>query len=325
MLVDEVTITIKGGHGGRGAVHFKRNAQTPKGGPDGGNGGNGGSIYVQGLDDITGLKEFQYKKHIEAENGIHGGRQNLFGRNGKDTTVSLPIGTFVTDIETHEQWEIKNRTEKILVAKGGKGGRGNNAFKSATDQAPFYAEHGTVGQKRTLRLELKIIADIGFIGLPNAGKSSLLQAVTNAKPKIGNYPFTTLEPNVGVLDHIMLADIPGLIEGAHNGKGLGIKFLRHIEKTKILIHCIDSASETLIKDYQTVRHELETYNEALIAKREIILLTKTDLVNEQTLLDKIREIKKIGKQIMTISVYDQEAISSFKDMIKKITKSYANS
>ena len=221
-LIDDITITVKAGNGGNGAVHFKRNAQTAKGGPDGGNGGNGGNVYFQGIDDVLGLQEFQYKKVVQAENGINGGRQHLFGRNGKDLLVKIPLGTHITDLTTNETWEITDKITKILIARGGKGGRGNDEFKTATDQAPHYAEKGEPGQQRTLNLLLRIIADIGLIGLPNAGKSSLLKAVTNAKPKIGNYPFTTLEPNLGVMEGKILADIPGLIEGASKGKGLGI-------------------------------------------------------------------------------------------------------
>src|SRR5260221_6772227 len=230
MLVDDVTIHIQAGYGGDGSAYLKRNAQTAKGGPDGGNGGNGGNLYFQGVDDILGLAEFRFKKDIKAEDGVNGGKQNLYGRAGKDIYVKIPIGTHVLDTQTSEVWEITDSTSKILLARGGIGGRGNNEFKSATNQTPRFAEKGTPGQERTIHLQLKLIADIGFIGLPNAGKSSLLKALTNATPKIANYPFTTLEPHLGMMNGITLADIPGLIEGASTGRGLGIQFLKHAEQ-----------------------------------------------------------------------------------------------
>ncbi len=308
MLVDNVSITVKAGNGGNGSMHFLRNAQTRKGGPDGGNGGNGGSVYLQGVDDILGLAQFRFRKELAAEDGISGGGKNLFGRNGDDLTIYLPLGTQVMDIETGQTWQIVDTTRPILIAQGGTGGRGNNEFKTSTNQTPTYAEKGTPGQVRQLQLDLKIIADIGLIGLPNAGKSSLLATLTNANPKIGNYPFTTLEPNLGVLimqdnKRVVLADIPGLIEGASAGKGLGSEFLRHVEKTKFLVHCIDSSSETITSDYQTIRKELESYSEILAAKQEVILLTKTDLISPEELEKKVQEAKKLNERVYTFSIY----------------------
>ncbi|HSD98568.1 MAG TPA: GTPase ObgE [Patescibacteria group bacterium] len=319
MLIDTVTITIEAGKGGNGRVSFLRNAQTARGGPDGGNGGNGGNIFLQGVNDSSALQRFQYQKEIRAEEGIAGGKQKQFGRNGKDTTIYLPIGTFVTDTTTHEQFEITNDTDKILIAHGGVGGKGNDEFKSATNQTPRYAEKGTPGEKKELFLELKLIADIGFIGLPNAGKSSLLSVLTHAHPKIANYPFTTLEPNIGMLyvgktKQIALADIPGLIEGAHSGKGLGIQFLRHVEKTRIFLHCISVENDNVLDAYQTVRKELEEYNATLLEKKEIILLTKTDLVDEKTVAAKVKELKKTKKDIIPFSLYNEKDI----EYIKKI-------
>jgi GTPase len=315
MLIDDVTITIKAGNGGNGSVHFKRNAQTAKGGPDGGNGGNGGNLYVQGINDILGLREFQFKKSIQAEDGVNGGRQNLFGRNGEDTIIKIPLGTLLTDATTHETWEIVDTTTQILLARGGKGGRGNDEFKSPTDQAPHYAEKGAPGEERILHLLLRIIADIGFIGLPNAGKSSLLKALTNAKPKIGDYPFTTLEPNLGVMEGIILADIPGLIEGAHQGKGLGIKFLKHVEKTHVLFHCLDVTDENITKTYEIVRKELESFSDTLAHKKEIILLTKIDLIDTSALEEKRKTLKKFGKEILEVSIYDDEALEKLRKLL----------
>lgn len=315
MLIDEVTILVKGGMGGNGAVSFKRNAQTAKGGPDGGNGGNGGNVYFQGINDVTALSVFNYNKKITAEDGVKGRKQNLYGRNGKDTIVFLPIGTFVTDLTTNECFEIINSKDKILVARGGKGGRGNNEFKSATEQTPYYAEKGLPGEEKKLLLVLKLIADIGLIGLPNSGKSSLLSVLTRAHPKIGDYPFTTLEPNLGVMQGIVIADIPGLIEGASNGKGLGIKFLKHIEKTKTLLHCLDIQSEDLKRDYGIVRKELIEYDNKLSEKTEIVLLTKSDMLSKEKADKKLNIAKKLNKNAFTVSIYNEEELSNLKNLL----------
>lgn len=322
MLVDTVTITVKAGDGGNGSVHFRRNAQTARGGPDGGNGGNGGNVYFQGIDDILGLQEFRFKKKLLAEDGIKGGRQNLFGRNGKDLVIRIPIGTLVTNEVTNEQFEVLDTETKILVAKGGIGGRGNNEFKTATDQAPHYAEKGTSGEEKTLHLELRLIADIGLIGLPNAGKSSLLKALTNANPKIGNYPFTTLEPNIGIMQGIALADIPGLIEGASEGKGLGMQFLRHVEKTKLLVHCIDIANSDVVLSYQTIRTELGEYNATILEKPEVILLTKTDTIEPKEVEITQKQVEKqLGKEVLTVSILDDSSLEKLQTaLLERIKK-----
>lgn len=321
MLIDTVTITVEAGKGGNGRISFRRNAQTAKGGPDGGNGGNGGNVFIQGIDDILGLQNFQFKKEIRAEEGVPGGKSKLFGRKGEDTTIRMPIGTMITVEETGEQLEITNDTDKILIAKGGIGGRGNDEFKSATNQTPRTAEKGTMGEMKTLHLELKLIADVGFIGLPNAGKSSLLSVLTNAHPKIANYAFTTLEPNIGMLmtkDHqIALADIPGLIEGAHTGRGLGIQFLRHIEKTHLLLHCISVENDNVWTTYTTVRKELQEYNAKLLEKEEIILLTKTDLADADKIKKQIKQLSKTKKQVIPISIYRQEDLTALKNFLLK--------
>jgi GTP-binding protein len=315
MLIDEVHITVKAGNGGRGSVSFKRNAQTAKGGPDGGNGGNGGDVYFQGVNDITGLMTFRYKNSIKAEDGVNGGKQNLYGRNGKNETVFIPLGSQVTNTATNEVFEILDVSTQVLVAKGGKGGRGNNEFKSATNQTPMHAESGEQGEEKKLFIELKLIADIGLIGLPNSGKSSLLAVLTNAHPKIGDYPFTTLEPNLGVIDRLVIADIPGLIEGASSGKGLGDKFLKHIEKTKVLIHCIDITSKDLLKDYETIKNELGSYNKNLLEKNEIVLLTKSDLVEKDQIENKLKVIKKVNKNIFSISIYNESSLVNLKKLL----------
>jgi len=318
MLVDNINLIIKAGNGGDGAATFLRNESTAKGGPDGGNGGNGGNIYFQGSTNINDLREFRYKKKIAADDGIAGKHKKLFGKNAQDLTILLPLGTRVTDINSNKVVEIIDTKTPVLMAKGGKGGRGNHEFKSATNQTPKYAEKGTMGEEKKLFLELRMIADVGLIGLPNAGKSSLLSVLTNATPKIGDYAFTTLEPNIGMMNKHALADIPGLIEGASKGKGLGVEFLKHIEKTKVLVHCIDSSSENAEKDYSTVRKEFEQYNTSLLDKPEIILLTKTDLASDETIKANIKLLQKKGKKVLPASIYSPETLVLLKKELQSL-------
>lgn len=320
MLIDEAIITVKAGNGGKGAATFKRNAQTAKGGPDGGNGGNGGDVYAQGIDDIMALMEFRYKKSVRGEDGVNGGKQNLYGRNGENLIVKFPVGTFITDQESKEVIEINDTTTQILLAKGGKGGRGNNEFKTATNQTPYYAEKGTPGENKHFFLELKLIADVGLIGLPNSGKSSLLDVLTNAHPKIGDYAFTTLEPNLGVMNGLVIADIPGLIEGASEGKGLGDRFLKHVEKTKVLIHCISCVSEDFKKDYETVRKELQEYTRDLTVKNELLVLTKSDLVEPKEAQKLLKVANKLNKDNLAVSIYDDKSLEELKAKILTLTK-----
>lgn len=318
MLVDNVILFVKAGKGGNGSPSLLHNGLTFKGGPDGGNGGNGGNIYIQGSTNINDLREFRFKKKIVAQDGIAGGRQKLFGKNAPHLTIQVPLGTSITDTKLERKYEITDTRRLLLVAKGGKGGRGNTAFKSATNQTPGFAEYGKPGEEKKLLLELRLIAEIGLIGLPNAGKSSLLSVLTNANPKIADYPFTTLEPNIGMLENHPIADIPGLIEGAAQGRGLGAKFLKHIEKTKLLIHCIEVNDTDVLERYETVHHEFEHFNTSLLEKPEIILLTKTDLVDEKTLNKYIRLFEKKGKQVLTCSLYDQESIEKLKKALENI-------
>ena len=292
MLVDNLILTVKAGNGGNGAATFLRNAQTAKGGPDGGNGGNGGSIFFQGSTNVTDLKQFRYQKKIFAPNGIHGQHNKMHGKNADDLLILVPVGTQITVIKTAEHIEISDTTPMHLVVKGGKGGRGNVEFKSAQNQKPTFAEKGELGEEKVLRVELKLIADVGLIGLPNAGKSSLLAVLTHATPKIGDYPFTTLEPNVGMLGKYMLADIPGLIEGASGGRGLGAQFLKHIEKTKVLVHCIELTQAHPQEAYDVIRKEFQKYNIELTKKPEIILFTKADLVDKKKEREKTMNFKK---------------------------------
>lgn len=306
MLVDEAEIIVRGGHGGAGRVSFRGKKG---GGPDGGNGGRGGDVIVRATSDIYALKHYLSSRVLEAQNGQMGGVEIRFGANGKDLILTMPVGTFLTD-EKGEEIELEKEGQEVLLAKGGLGGRGNESFKSPSNTTPTYAQPGLKGQEKKLKLKLKLIADFGLIGLPNAGKSSLLNEITNAKAKIGAYPFTTLEPNLGVLNGKVLADIPGLIEGASEGKGLGHKFLKHIEKVKLLIHCISSESDDPLRDYKIVRDELKKFNPGLLDKKEIILLTKSDL--------KKNKLKKIEKEkVIPVSIHDWDSIQYLSKILSK--------
>ncbi len=318
MLVDNIRLHIKAGNGGDGVVSFLRNKLTAKGGPDGGNGGNGGNIYVQGSIDENDLRQFRSQKKITAPHGVAGKKKNLFGKNASHITLHLPLGTRITDTNSGAVIEITDTLNPILVAYGGKGGRGNREFRSATNQTPLHAEKGGAGQEKKLFLELRLIADIGLIGLTNAGKSSLLSVLTHATPKVGNYPFTTLEPNIGMFRKYTIADIPGLIEGASKGRGLGFSFLKHIEKTKVLVHCIDSTGENMEKMYDIVRSEFEHYNPLLLDKPEIVLLTKIDLVTEKSVKKNMHILKSKNKTVLPCSIYDQESLNSLKQMLQSL-------
>lgn len=316
MLVDNVTITIKAGDGGSGASTFLRNGLTSRGGPDGGNGGNGGNIYFQGSSNINDLRMFRFKKKLTAESGVPGKSKKLFGKNAEDLIISVPVGIKITEVTTGKIYEINDTKTPILLARGGKGGRGNTEFKTATNQAPTFAESGILGQQKVLLLELRLIAEIGLIGLPNAGKSTLLTALTNAHPKIGDYPFTTLEPNIGMMGVRPIADIPGLIEGASTGRGLGITFLKHIEKTKLIIHCIELSGEDAKKRYTTVRSEFEKFNPELLEKPEIILLTKTDLTGEKEIKKNVKVFERMGKKVLTYSFLDDDSLKALKNEVE---------
>lgn len=315
MLVDAINLIVKAGNGGNGAATFRRDAFTSHGGPDGGDGGNGGNIYVLGSTNINDLSEFRYKKNIIAENGTDGTRHNGFGKNAPHKTILVPFGTTITDSKTKEHVDIEDTKKPLLLARGGVGGRGNVAFKSPINRTPRFAEKGAKGEEREIHLELRFIADIGLIGLPNAGKSSLLRVLTNATPAVGAYPFTTLEPNIGMFGKYPIADIPGLIEGASFGKGLGVTFLKHIEKTKLLVHCIDCTVEDPASAYTTVRKEFEQYNPWLLSKPEIIFIHKTDLISEKEEKEIVRIFFDQKKKVVTGSIYKPETIEKLKEVL----------
>jgi GTPase len=306
MLVDEAEINIKAGHGGAGRVSFKGKT----GGPDGGDGGRGGDVYVRATNNIYDLNQFLSRSVYRAENGEAGGVGVSSGKDGKDLFLIMPIGTILKGEGGYEV-ELKDVNQVILLTKGGLGGRGNESYKSSRNTTPRYAQGGLPGEEKKLKLRLRLIADLGLIGLPNVGKSSLLNELTKANAKIGDFPFTTLEPNLGVLNGKVLADIPGLIEGASVGKGLGHKFLKHIEKVRLLLHCVSSESKDPLKDYKTIREELRKFNPELLSKREIILLTKSDV--------KSIELKGLpfDKKVIPVSIYSWESIQS---LIKTLNK-----
>ncbi len=318
MLIDDVKIKVKAGRGGNGAVAFNNTKMCL--GPTGASGGSGGSVYIEGVPDLGALIQFRHKKELAAEDGKKGKIQFNDGPDGGDLILKVPIGTVVHNLSTNKDFEIISIGQRLLVAKGGRGGKGNFKFRSSVNTSPIEFQEGLPGEECELRLELKLIADVGFIGLPNVGKSSLLNRLTNAKSKVANYPFTTLDPNLGVYYELILADIPGLIEGAWRGKGLGVKFLRHIERTKTLFHFISAESPDPAKDYQIIRNELGAYNEELLDKLEHIFLSKADLLDKNEVDKKLDKLKAIGKEAISISVIDDESISRVEEILRKIIK-----
>lgn len=312
MLTDEAKIKIQAGRGGDGIVTFDKVMMSL--GPTGGRGGNGGSIYFEAVADIFALNKYRHLKEHYAEDGKKGRAGRSDGPNGKDLFLSVPVGTVLKNTSTGKIFELKEIGEKILVAKGGIGGRGNFYFRSSKNTSPEEFEEGSSGEEFEFELELRLIADIGLIGLPSAGKSSLLNEITAANAKVGAYHFTTLEPNLGVMNGVIIADIPGLIEGASTGKGLGTKFLRHIQRTKILVHCISLESEDMMKDYKIIRKELENFNENLLKKKELIVFTKSDLLSKEEAEKRIEKFKEIGKGVF-VSIYDLESIEKFQKTI----------
>ena len=316
MLIDEVTIIIKAGDGGNGAVAFNKVKLSR--GPTGADGGNGGNVYFEGTGDINALMVFASRKEIEAERGRDGRGQFLDGRKGEDFILKVPIGTRVTNLETNFAQEIEEVGQRILAAGGGIGGRGNFKFRSATNTTPMEHEDGTKGDVATYKIELRLIADVGLVGLPNAGKSTLLNELTAAKSRVANYAFTTLEPHLGSYYGIILADIPGIIEGASAGKGLGVKFLKHIERTRVLFHLIDAESDDVVRDYKVIRKELETYNPELTKKTEHVFLTKTDSVTPKEVKEKIAALKKAGLKALPLSVLEPDSLEAVKKILNKI-------
>ncbi|MDO8498337.1 MAG: GTPase ObgE [bacterium] len=326
MLIDEVeSVIFRAGHGGAGKVSFVP-SRNQKGGPDGGNGGRGGDLYIKVSSDLTALNQFSKTKVLAAENGAMGGGNKKSGLDGKDLAITLPMGTLIIDKVNGEEVDLNDLNQYILFCKGGKGGKGNAELANSRNTTPRVAQKGLPGEEKHLKLVLRLIADFGLIGLPNAGKSSLLNELTSANVKVASYPFTTLEANLGVLGSPstpsgrsgrgrILADIPGLIEGASSGKGLGIKFLKHIEKVGLLLHCISSESEDVLRDYQTIRDEMKKFSLELLKKKEIILLTKTDLVSGDEVKAKSQALKKFKRKILPVSIHDFDSLEKLRNVL----------
>jgi GTP-binding protein len=317
MFFDEAEIFVQSGRGGDGMVHFHKEKYVPHGGPDGGDGGRGGSVILEVDAKINTLFDFSHRSRYVAEDGKPGGPNNMSGKSARDLVVSVPPGTLVYDAQTGDLLgDLVENHQQLVVAKGGRGGKGNQHYATSRNQAPRMAEKGEPGEEKTLRFELKMIADLGIVGVPNAGKSSLLAVVSNAKPKIANYPFTTLSPNLGVvqLDHdvvMVLADIPGLIEGAHQGVGLGFAFLRHVQRTRVLIHVLDGLSEDPISDFSQINSEMALFDEKIAEKPQIVAFNKMDLPFVQERWPEVQKaITDLGYEIMPISTVSHENVNA---------------
>ena len=322
-FLDQAKIYIKAGNGGSGSASFRREKFIEYGGPDGGDGGNGGSVIFVSERNLNTLIDFRYSQHFKAEKGQDGSKRNKTGAGGEDLIIKVPVGTQIYEEDNNTLiYDFVKNNEKYLIATGGKGGLGNVRFKSSTNRAPKKKTKGELGEEFWIWLQLKVIADIGIVGLPNAGKSSLLAALTKARPKIASYPFTTLDPNLGVAYYdnkeITLADIPGLVEGAHKGVGLGDKFLRHIERCKVLLHLIDLSEEDLLGNYKKIRNELSNYDKNLSKKKEIIFFNKSDLFDKKDIDIKIKTFKnKIKSKLEIISIFSKKDLLKIKKILLK--------
>lgn len=327
---DELEIHVKAGDGGDGRVSFRREKYIPKGGPDGGDGGDGGNVILRAETKLMSLEGLAVQRHYRAEGGAGGGGNKMSGRAGKDLVLEVPVGTLVKDPERgHVLKDLDAPGSEIVIAKGGKGGRGNARFATATDRVPTRAEPGKPGEERALKLELRIIADVGLIGFPNAGKSTLLAALSHAKPKVGAWAFTTLSPNVGIVEHefepFVVADVPGLIEGASRGKGLGDRFLRHVERTRVLLHLVDASDPEAVADaYRAVRHEITAYSAELGRKPELVVFTKLDLVAEDGRAELARIAERLGIRPVPCSGTTGEGIDAVRvAMVEQVRRSRA--
>jgi GTPase len=324
MFIDYAEIEVTAGSGGDGAVTFRREKYVPKGGPSGGNGGKGGDVIVETDPNLSTLLDFRYKRKYKAENGAPGGSSLKDGKNGSDIIIKLPPGTIIRELNSKKiLCDLNESNFRSIIAKGGKGGKGNSNFATPTRRTPRFAESGKPGESLSVILELKIIADVGLVGFPNAGKSTLISTISAARPKIADYPFTTLEPNLGIVKYkdyktFTVADIPGIIEGAHQGRGLGIKFLRHIERTKILLFLIDITSENYEQDFDVLFNELKNYSKNLVKKKILVSLSKADLIEESELkkLSKLK-IKRIKKPFIIFSSASSYGIEKLKDELWK--------
>jgi GTP-binding protein len=318
-FIDDTTIHATAGRGGDGVVRWLHIKGKEKGGPSGGDGGRGGDIVVEGVRDLAALSHYQYEKKFRAESGANGENNNKKGRDGEDVILKVPVGTVVRNMTTQDTFEILEEGERKVVFRGGVGGLGNPHFKSATNQNPMQNTPGKAGGVGDIRFTLKIIADVGLVGFPNAGKSSLLNALTHAQSKIGAYPFTTLEPHLGDFYGYLLADIPGLIEGASTGRGLGSKFLRHIERTVLIAHLVSAEQEDVAGAYRSIRSELETFSPELVGKKELVVLSKVDILSDEERAAKLAELKAASgaEVVYPLSIIDDQLLKQFSDMLVK--------
>ena len=325
MFIDYAEIEVKAGNGGNGAVTFRREKYVPKGGPSGGNGGKGGDIIIEAHHNLSTLLDFRYKKNYKAQNGEPGSNSLKDGKSGKDIIIKVPVGTIIKNASTGKVIaDFDEDKKKIIIAKGGKGGKGNSNFATPTNQAPRFAEDGKPGEQNKIILELKLIADVGLVGFPNAGKSTLISVVSAARPKIADYPFTTLEPVLGIVKYkdyqsFTIADIPGIIEGAHEGKGLGHKFLRHIERTKILLFLIDITTEDYQKTFDILNKELSNYSKVLSGKKKIVAISKADLIEDKDIkkisLKKIKDKNNTVEQNLTLFIFSSATKFGLNDLL----------
>lgn len=329
-FVDEAKFFVKAGDGGNGCVSFRREKYVPRGGPNGGDGGHGGSVIIESASRLHSLIDFRYRSHFKAKSGSHGMGKDMHGRKGSDCLMSVPVGSLIKDSETGEVLaDLCNEGDRFIAARGGKGGLGNRHFSSGTNRTPRIATKGIEGEERWLRIELKLIADVGLVGLPNAGKSTLLSKLSAANPKVASYPFTTLEPQLGVLhlphkESCIIADIPGLIEGAHEGVGLGFTFLRHIERTKILLHVLDISSTHAMDDFLVVEKELQSYKEELLHKTRLLVLNKIDIAPPDLVEQLQSEFADKGFETVPIAGLTGEGIDKIKVWIANILETSNN-
>ncbi len=324
-FIDEVKITAQAGNGGAGVVRWLRQKETARGGPSGGDGGRGGDVILEAVRDLAALSTYRFTKKFRAEHGEHGSANNKHGADGKPIVLKVPVGTVATMSSTGDMAELLSEGERVVVYKGGVGGFGNSHFKSSTNQNPFESTPGKPGQGGDIYLTLKIIADAGLIGFPNAGKSSLLNALTRARSKIGAYPFTTLDPHLGDFYGYLLADIPGLIEGASSGRGLGSKFLRHVERTGLLVHLVSAEQEDPAASYRAIRTELAAFGRGLAEKPELVVLSKVDLILPEELANKKKALESaVGKgEVLTVSVIDDTLLKGFRDRLSRLLQEKA--
>ena len=329
-FVDHAKFHVKAGDGGNGCVSFRREKFVPRGGPDGGDGGRGGNVIIECTTRMQSLIDFRYRSHFKAERGVHGKGKDMHGRKGKDCVMQVPLGSIIKNEETGEVLaDLREEGDLYIAAQGGKGGAGNPHFSSGTNRTPRIATKGSEGEEIWLKVELKLIADIGLVGLPNAGKSTLLSQLSAANPKVASYPFTTLEPQLGVLhlkymDSCIIADIPGLIEGAHEGVGLGFHFLRHIERTRILMHILDGSSEEAFDEFKVVEQELKAYNEELVERTTLVILNKADIAEPEQLALLKNSLEQEGLQVAIISGLTGQGIEELKEIIADILDTLNN-